>query len=952
MKKILLFIILILFGNAIFGQTTIAIQDFEATPATPTWAFTNVGGGISTATGSTDTPTNQRIRNGSRSFQISNTTSTLDFDNIDISAYSSVSITIRVSSTSASAANGADATDYVRIFTALNNSSFLTDTEINADITLKGTTNARWRYSSTGVATTSGTNVVVAGTGGTNTGTIYSTLTVNIPNGTNFVDLRITALNNDANERWNIDDVQLEGTLAVSNTISAPSTISNVTLANCTATQNINVNVTSTGTFIAGNQYTAQLSDASGSFASPLATASITSTSNSPSAIVLTVPAGTPTGTGYLIRVISNNPSVTGSNSNTFTITQSGSCVTTATDYFRSKQTGNWNVAGNWESSADNTNWITATLVPNDNANIITIQTGHNISMTDARTFDQTVVNGTLTFGTNASPTIADRPSENDLIVNGGGILELNGTANSINITFTGTLFVNSNGTLRYTVGLNGGSVAQNLGGTSTNTKVIYANGAIFEWNNTGGFGSSNVTYFSTSVTADIPVFRITQVVASVGAGSPNDLNINGVFEANSNITFVSSGTKFFRNGIRGTGTINQQASSGKLVINGAGTNTELSGVTLALDGTNGMTLENNGIVKVNSNITLTSGLFRLVNADLDLNGRDFNVNGGTIQEDLPNNFTILDNTATTEANKGGAINYSATVTNTATNFFGLGLLLNHNGTGDYVVSVKRLHYSSGFGSGVKRLYSITGTASGQSTITINYASSELGTVAEPLNISRWQSGLGWANYTPNTQVNVGNRSVTYNNVTGFSTWTLSGANTSLPVSLLSFEARQQSENETILTWATAIEINHKRFEIWKSINGFDYSLLFTKDGQSNSNQIKNYNFIDNQFNQSAYYQLKQTDNDGKINDLGIKFVNKKQAINIEIYPNPITEKVYVRNQTEDVSMIIFDNIGKKITDINNINNLQNEFDKLSKGVYLVVFKTKNGSKTQTIIKN
>ncbi|TAE48973.1 MAG: T9SS C-terminal target domain-containing protein [Cytophagales bacterium] len=751
------------------------------------------------------------------------------------------------------------------------------------------------------------------------------TATGTIPSTSN---LRIRFTNSSTTTQFRLDDVQLQGTLVASNTISAPSTISNVTLANCTATQNINVNVTSLGTFTSGNQYTAQLSDASGSFASPLATASITSTSNSPSAIVLTVPAGTLTGTGYLIRVISNNPSVTGSNSNTFTITQSGTCASSASDYFRSKQTGNWNVAGNWESSADNINWINATLVPDNLANNITILTGHTITMTDARTFDQTFINGTLIFGANATPTIANGGGT-DLTINGGGILEYNGTANSIVTTFTGDILVNTNGILRYTLGFNGVNIAQNLAGTSTNPKVVYANGGIFEWNNTGGFGSSSITYFSTSVASDIPVFRITQIVSGVGSNIPNDLSFNGVFEANSNITFTNSATKFFRNGIRGTGTIIQQANSGKLIING--TNAELSGVTLALDGTNGMSLENNDTINVNNNITLTSGLFRLLNSDLNLNGRNLNVNGGIIQEDLANNYTILDNTATTEANKGGAVNYTATATNTATNFFGLGLSLNA-------------------GNGIKRIYQITGTPTGTSTMTINYASSELGIVSEPLNISRWQSGTGWENYSP-TNADYSIKSLTYNNVTAFSHWTLSGQNNPLPVSLLSFNVMQTNDNQTNITWQTATEVNNNRFEIWKSINGFDYVLIYTKDGQNNSTQIKNYNFIDNQFNENSYYQLKQIDNDGKINDLGIKFINKKQENLNEIYPNPINEKIEIKNESPELKMILFNQTGQKIWEGDDKNNLQNQFDSLPKGQYLIQFQNKNKIHYQKIIK-
>ncbi|GEM_PF-1059505 len=78
---------------------------------------------------------------------------------------------------------------------------------------------------------------------------------------------------------------------------------------------NVTVNFTITGAFTAGNTFTAQLSDASGSFASPVTIGSVTSTTAS--AITATIPAGSTAGTGYRIRVVSSNPVLTGAQSTT-----------------------------------------------------------------------------------------------------------------------------------------------------------------------------------------------------------------------------------------------------------------------------------------------------------------------------------------------------------------------------------------------------------------------------------------------------------------------------------------------------------------------------------------------------------------------------------------------------------------------------------------------------------
>jgi hypothetical protein len=67
---------------------------------------------------------------------------------------------------------------------------------------------------------------------------------------------------------------------------------------------------TAAGTFNSGNIFTAQLSDASGSFASPTTIGSLAGTGNG--IISCTVPLLTPTGTGYRIRVVSDDPAVVG----------------------------------------------------------------------------------------------------------------------------------------------------------------------------------------------------------------------------------------------------------------------------------------------------------------------------------------------------------------------------------------------------------------------------------------------------------------------------------------------------------------------------------------------------------------------------------------------------------------------------------------------------------------
>ncbi len=74
----------------------------------------------------------------------------------------------------------------------------------------------------------------------------------------------------------------------------------------------------STGSF-SGNTYSVQLSNAAGSFASPVTIGTLVSNLNSET-ITCTIPASTPSGTGYQMRVVSSGPAITGSVSNPFEI--------------------------------------------------------------------------------------------------------------------------------------------------------------------------------------------------------------------------------------------------------------------------------------------------------------------------------------------------------------------------------------------------------------------------------------------------------------------------------------------------------------------------------------------------------------------------------------------------------------------------------------------------------
>ncbi len=126
-----------------------------------------------------------------------------------------------------------------------------------------------------------------------------------------------------------VDDVTISAMMGGggSNAISTTNDVSPAAWCEGTTTS-VTVNFTATGTYTAGNVYTAEISDATGSFASPTAIGNLSSTVSGVLTIPCTVPGTLPAGTGYRIRVLSTNPSVTGSDNGADLVISSAPTVT------------------------------------------------------------------------------------------------------------------------------------------------------------------------------------------------------------------------------------------------------------------------------------------------------------------------------------------------------------------------------------------------------------------------------------------------------------------------------------------------------------------------------------------------------------------------------------------------------------------------------------------------
>lgn len=338
-----------------------------------------------------------------------------------------------------------------------------------------------------------------------------------------------------------------------------------------------------------------------------------------------------------------------------------------------------------------------------------------------------------------------------------------------------------------------------------------------------------------------------------------------------------------------------------------AGANYELNGTTLQTVNNptgisaNNFTINNSAGVKLSNDLTVT-GALTLTSGDLDLNSNDIDLGSvGILAEDRVNNHIIIDNTAVNEAAKGGSILFANVAVGIATTEIrGTGLYLQRTTGSDYTVNVARFCYRGAAaqrgGTGAKRIYRITGDATGtNSTMRIYYAADEVAHIgsAAAFVLYRWQSATGWrqANDTGSgfTASTNGADYVEATNINGFSDWTIGSAVTPLPITLVAFKGKRierggERTNEVKLEWSTAQEIHNKGFELQMSKNGLTYQNITFVEGKGNSTTTQSYSYITLQPN-DAYYRLKQIDTDGTYTYSPTVFVEGMETLHI--YPNP-----------------------------------------------------------------
>jgi len=259
--------------------------------------------------------------------------------------------------------------------------------------------------------------------------------------------------------------------------------------------------------------------------------------------------------------------------------------------------------------------------------------------------------------------------------------------------------------------------------------------------------------------------------------------------------------------------------------------------------------------------------------------------------------------------------------------------------------------------AGTQESYSITPVANS------NYQWAYTESVTAPLWINVPNSNSPSITFTwPQTTTN-GSARVIISNAYGCGTQTRFFnivTNGALPVELLSFVG--VCDNNLIsLTWKTASEHNSDYFEVLKSRDGINWSILATLNSAGNSTEELTYTTKDeNAIDGNNYYKLLQYDIDGQSKEYGPINVtcNKNTKGYFSIFPNPSSGSFQVvlnnKNMVGDGKLIIKDTKGSEILnkEINIVSgiNLYNIIDlNVVDGIYYV--QVSNGNFSTQVIK-
>ncbi len=176
-----------------------------------------------------------------------------------------------------------------------------------------------------------------------------------------------------------------------------------------------------------------------------------------------------------------------------------------------------------------------------------------------------------------------------------------------------------------------------------------------------------------------------------------------------------------------------------------------------------------------------------------------------------------------------------------------------------------------------------------------------------------------------------------------------------LPVELFSFTGLyHEQRHEVVVKWETLSELNIDFYQLERSFDGQRYEAIHRVFDIENSNDLNEYNYIDNLDNtiiKNAYYRLKTVDLDGTFeysNIIPVEITRKNTEI--QVYPIPVRGEAMIEIEAKG-TIIIRDMFGRVVAQqvkSDKSTNVTINLSHLPSGNYFVQFLNPNGLNLST----
>ena len=172
-----------------------------------------------------------------------------------------------------------------------------------------------------------------------------------------------------------------------------------------------------------------------------------------------------------------------------------------------------------------------------------------------------------------------------------------------------------------------------------------------------------------------------------------------------------------------------------------------------------------------------------------------------------------------------------------------------------------------------------------------------------------------------------------------------------LPVELIYFTGQVINEDLTLLTWATASEINNDYFAVEHSNNGLDVNIIGHVPGNGNSNYVQEYEFYyDGNTENPNYFRLKQVDFNGNFEYSEIIVIEGINN-NLGFYFDNNTKTLFFTGINDDLQNISIYDVSGKVVYTSNINSGNKIIlSHLQSGIYIINMNNSFNSYRQKIV--